>query len=88
MINKECFLTDKGKLYVVLHSECKYIHLSNSSICNGCEYYTHKERTLKASASQELINDLSLYSGVDVEKEFQLILDMEIKIGQEKGYIK
>ena len=84
MINPNCFLTDKGKLYTVLHSKCDYMHVSHNSMCIDCQYFSWE----KAQILRKIKEDLYLYSGIDVEEEFRNILAAEIKTGQEKGNIK
>jgi len=87
MINKNCGLTNKGKLYVVLHAECRYSTLFRSPICKGCSYFNTKEQEAKAKKLQEMRSELSCY-GIELETRFETALSAEIKSQQEKGYIR
>ena len=52
MINKNCFLTKKGQLYVVLHHKCKYVYISSPSDCLGCPYYLFDLRQPAMTAAE------------------------------------
>jgi hypothetical protein len=81
-MNKECFLTDKGKLDVIFHAECKYCYLSAVEACAACPYFILRWQDLNA-----LKGNPKIYSD-DLERELEKILENEIKIYQRTGYIK
>lgn len=87
MINENCGLTNKGKLYVVLHAECRYSTLFRSPICKDCSYFNTKEQEAKAKELQEMRKVLSCWS-IELETRFEKVLSAEIHDQQEKGYIR
>lgn len=84
MINKGCILTKKGKLYVILHGECKFTRIETKFRCNGCSYDDSRKRYWM----YEVKEDMKLNSNIDPEEEFQNLIDFEIFQGQEEGYIR
>lgn len=87
MINANCILSNKGKLDVVLHAECKYYNFSKPDFCIGCPYFNRDAVLYKVKWRQKIEEDMSMYN-LDFKKEFDRIATQEFKNLQDKRFIK
>ena len=89
MIPKKCWITDKGKIYIILHGQCKYVNIAPHNMCKNCSYYTFKKRALKSNWAAEIKADMLLYlPEAETEQEIKQIISSEIETEQIKGFIK